>query len=106
MNPALSYKSPRYNQANTMSHSSLEAYSSLEAFSSTFKLSNRDILQYLDTTASWDSTAVDPTDPWNNAPKRAKHQRPHRLRTSKRGDKDHDLLHRCFCKDLYCPIHQ
>jgi hypothetical protein len=85
--------------------SSIETYSSLEIFSSTFKLSDRDILQYFDTTASWDSPAVDTTDPWNNAPKRTKHQRPHRLRTSKRGDKDHDLLHRCFCKDHDCPTH-
>jgi hypothetical protein len=88
-----------------MSQSSLESYSSLKAFSTTFKLSERDILQYFDTTASWDSTTVDPTNPWNNAPKRTKHQHPHRLRTSKRSDKNHDLLHRCFCKDLNCPTH-
>ena len=81
------------------------SYSSLEAFDATFKLSQRDILQYFDSSASWDSTATDPTDPWDNSPKRTKCQRPHHLRISKRSDKDHDLLHHCFCKDLDCPTH-
>src|SRR5712672_1861997 len=81
------------------------SYSSLKAFDATFKLSQRDILQYFDTSASWDSTAVDPTSPWDNSPKKTKFQCCHRLRTSKRADKDHDLLHHCFCKDLYCPVH-
>ena len=99
MNSALSYKNPCNNKGDAMS------YSSLEAFDQTFKLSDRDILQYFDTSASWDSTAVDPTEPWNNSPKKTKHQHPHCLRTSKRGDKDHDLLYRCFCKDLDCPTH-
>src|SRR5712672_458036 len=82
-----------------------KSYSFLEAFDTTFKLSQRDILQYFDTSASWDSTAVDPTSPWDNSPKNIKSQRRHRLRTSKRTDKDHDLLHHCFCEDLYCPTH-
>src|SRR5712671_5986800 len=63
------------------------SYSSLEAFDATFKLSQRDILQYFDTSASWDSTAVDPTSPWDNSPKNTKSRRRHRLRTSKRTDK-------------------
>ena len=81
------------------------SYSSLEAFDATFKLSQRDILQYFNTSASWNSTAIDPAEPWNNSPKRTKHQRPHRLCTSKRSDNNHDLLHRCFCKDLDCLTH-
>src|SRR5712672_2021907 len=80
-------------------------YSSLKAFDATFELSQRDILQYFDTSASWDSTAVDPTSPWDNSLKNTKSQRRHRLRTSKRTDKDHDLLHHCFCEDPYCPTH-
>ena len=81
------------------------SYSSLEAFDSTFKLSQRDILQYFDTSASWDSTSTDPT-PWDNAPKvHKKSRRRHRQFYSKPSDKDHDLLHSCFCRDLYCPTH-
>jgi hypothetical protein len=81
------------------------SYSSLEAFNATFKLSQRDILQYFDSSASWDSTAIDPTSPWDNSPKKAKHQCRHRLCTSKHADKDHHLLHHCFCSDLYCPTY-
>jgi hypothetical protein len=99
MNPALGYKNPRDSRGNRMS------YSSLEAFDRTFKLSDWDILQYFDTSASWDSTAVDPTTPWDNAPKNIKHQCCHHLHYSKGTDKDHNLLHSCFCKDLYCLIH-
>src|SRR5882762_7632507 len=99
MNPTLSYKSPHIDRGDTMS------YSSLKAFSATFKLSERDILQYFDSSASWDSTAIDPTSPWDNSPKKTKHQHHHHLCTSNRTDKDHYLLHHCFCKDLYCPIH-
>ena len=83
------------------------SYSSLEAFDATFKLSQRDILQYFDTAASWDATTADPT-PWDNAPKDKKspRRRRHRQYYSKVTDKDHDLLHSCFCKDPYCPTHK
>ena len=80
------------------------SYSSLEAFDTTFKLSDRDILQYFDTSATWGSTAVDPT-PWDNVPKTSKRQCRHRLRYSTSADKDYDLLHSCFCKDQYCRTH-
>ena len=80
------------------------SYSSLEAFDTTFKLSDRDILQYFDTSATWGSSTTDPT-PWDNVPKTSKRQRRHRLRYSTSTDKDHDLLHSCFCKDQYCRTH-
>src|SRR5712672_4360501 len=79
------------------------SYSALEAFDATFKLSQRDILQYFDTSASWDSTAVDPTSPWDNSPKNTKSQRRHRLRTSERTDKNHDLLHTASAKTPTAP---
>jgi hypothetical protein len=48
------------------------SYSSLNAFNLTFKLSDQDILQYFNTSASWGTTTTDPT-PWDNTPKNNKH---------------------------------